>query len=79
MTAPVIASRAWLIATLNEAGTRLDMAEKAGSAEPDLSWVTDGVQINVKGSGGAFTLTATPESGQDRIGPLRFPRGWAAS
>jgi hypothetical protein len=70
----------WLLATLADTDARLKMAADAGSSAPDLTWVDGaGVVINVRGDEHGFTLTATPSTGQDAIGPLRLPRGWAAT
>lgn len=73
-------TRTWLLATLDEVGRRQSLATEAGVTAPEIAWTDDqSVAITVSLRPGGMTLTAVPPSGQDQLGPLTMPAGWAAA
>lgn len=74
---PEITSQAWLIATLTEAGSRLNTAIGAGATDPQVCWTdSDQNTVTAKAHGQGITLEVKRGDDQSLIGPLKIPFGW---
>jgi hypothetical protein len=73
---PSFDSREWLIALLDEAGRRLDLAAQAGTVDPQVWWDVGDVSVSAKSHGGGVTFTATSADGTVPVQPFTIPSGW---
>lgn len=72
-----ITTRAWMCATLDAVGDRVQRARDAGVADPSLSWTDEhGVQVTAVAHGAGVTLTAVPPAPASPIRDLTVPLGW---
>ncbi|CAB4894841.1 unannotated protein [freshwater metagenome] len=79
MSLPSMTSRAWLIAALDQAGSRLSKLEDAGATNLEASWPVGDVTLTAKQHGDGVTITTKAADGSEPVPPMKLLAGWTKS